>query len=377
MPEFKDYMGLSPKILSYIFSRKTGRLRTLPLSLTVSITNVCNSKCHTCNIWKLSPDDQDRSKESELELWEFEKIFKGIGRNIFWITLSGGEPLIRSDVVEIVQIIKEHIDPKILIIPTNGIASRSILKRSERILEIMKDSSVIINLSLDGVDNRHDEIRGVKGNFERTMETYNGLRQLKGQHEGLEVGIHSVVSRFNVHEIKELYAWVKENLNPDSYICEIAENREELFNKEDRISPEVEDYADVIYTIREDLMKEIKNLRGVPRMIQAFRIEYYDMVVRQLREKQEILPCYAGIASGQISPYGDVWPCCIKAYAWSMGNLRDFDYDFKRIWHSKDAARIRKMIKREGCFCPMANVHYTNIICSPTKLSRIILGRVL
>jgi MoaA/NifB/PqqE/SkfB family radical SAM enzyme len=233
MPNTKDYLKLSPRILSYNIYRKTGFLKTLPISLTVSITNVCNSRCQTCNIWKLYPKDKELKKEKELELWEYEKIFSNLGKNIFWYTLSGGEPLIRKDVVDIADLMKKHNDPKILIIPTNAIQTDKILTRLKEILKIMGDSSVIINLSLDGIGKRHDEIRGVSGNFDKLMKTYKGLTDLKGNFPNLEVGIHSVVSRFNVHDIPELYLWVKENLAPDSYICEIAENRQELFNVED------------------------------------------------------------------------------------------------------------------------------------------------
>jgi MoaA/NifB/PqqE/SkfB family radical SAM enzyme len=264
-----------------------------------------------------------------------------------------------------------------LIIPTNAILTDKILKRSREILDIMGDSTVIINLSLDGIGKRHDEIRGVPGNFDKLIKTYKGLTDLKGEFPNLEVGIHSVVSRFNVQDIPELYLWVKENLAPDSYICEIAENRQELFNIEDQITPDVKDYGQVIYELRKDLIEEFNKLSGVPRLIQAFRIEYYDLVVRQLKEKKEILPCYAGIASGHISPYGEIWPCCIQAYNWSFGNLRDNDYDFRRVWYSARAKDIRKNIKKSRCYCPMANVHYTNIMCSPTKMTRILLGRGL
>ena len=377
MPRTTDYLKLTPAILSFIHFRRFGYPRRLPISLTVSITNVCNSRCKTCNIWKLYQEENELSKGKELELHEFEKIFKKIGKTVFWYTLSGGEPLVRNDVVDIVEAMRKYNDPKILIIPTNGILTDRILKRSEKILDIMNDTTVIVNLSLDGLKERHDEIRGVAGNFDKAMETYEGLKGMKERHPNLELGVHSVISRFNVNEIPKLYPWIKENLAPDSYISEIAENREELFNVEDDIAPGVEEYSKVINGLREEQIKEFKKLRGVPKIIQAFRIEYYDLVVRQLREKREILPCYAGVASGQISAYGDVWPCCIHGYKYSMGNLRENDYNLKRIWYSEKAKDIRRMIRNSHCYCPMANVHYTNTICSPRTLFRILLGGVL
>jgi hypothetical protein len=68
----------------------------------------------------------------------------------------------------------------------------------------------------------------------------------------------------------------------------------------------------------------------------------------------------AGVASAQIAPNGDVWTCCVRAE--SMGNLREHDYDFGKVWRSREADRLRRSIKAGECHCPLANAAYTNML---------------
>jgi radical SAM protein with 4Fe4S-binding SPASM domain len=85
------------------------------------------------------------------------------------------------------------------------------------------------------------------------------------------------------------------------------------------------------------------------------------MAKETLLKKRQIIPCYAGFNSAHIAPDGDVWSCCIKAKP--VGNLRQEDYNFKKIWLSKKIAILRRDIKKGKCYCPMANVSYTNMLC--------------
>jgi MoaA/NifB/PqqE/SkfB family radical SAM enzyme len=89
-------------------------------------------------------------------------------------------------------------------------------------------------------------------------------------------------------------------------------------------------------------------------------VEYYRLVKRILVEKTQVIGCYAGWASAHIYADGHVWPCCVRAD--SMGNLRDVDYDFRSIWFSLEAERIRQSIHSKACHCPLANASYTNML---------------
>ncbi|MCB5230405.1 MAG: SPASM domain-containing protein, partial [Candidatus Cloacimonas sp.] len=226
------------------------------------------------------------------------------------------------------------------------------------------DIQIVVNLSIDGIGEQHDQIRNVPGNYEKVMATYRGLMRLKAPN--LAVGIHTVISRFNVHSFPSIADGLLA-LNPDSYITEIAEERKELNNIGHDITPTALEYRSAI----DFLLHRIRNRKfyGMNRITQALRIEYYNLVKKILRDQKQVIPCYAGVASCQIATNGDVWSCCVRAE--SVGNLRDNDYDFRKVWFSKEAKKLRRSIKRKECYCPLANASYTNIMLNIPSLIRI------
>src|SRR5437588_11783080 len=190
-----------PKIPVLKASYVTGRIFSLPINITVSVSYRCNSRCKTCNVWLLPNDD--------LVLDEWDRVFESLGRAPYWFTFSGGEPTLRKDLPAMIASAYRHCRPGIINIPTNGIQDKIIPGRIERILQACPESEVIVNLSLDGVGHKHDEIRGVKGNFVRAMRTYAAFKALKTRYTNFTLGVHSVISNFNVDGFPELCEFVQ------------------------------------------------------------------------------------------------------------------------------------------------------------------------
>jgi len=348
---------LLKKIPLFKLYRAVGLPRMLPINLTVSLTYRCNSRCKTCNIYN--------RKSDELSIKEYEKIFHSLGRSPYWITFSGGEPFLRKDIEDICISVYETCQPKIINIPTNGLLPGRIEEGVGRIVSACSDASVIINLSVDALGDKDSEIRGVPNAFEKAMETYKRLRTINN--DNLTIGIHTVISKFNVGDMPNIFTQLKE-LNPDSYITEIAENRVELMNQSFDIQPSLSDYSAAVDFIAKDM--ENWNLKEASKIVRAFRKRYYRLVKDILREGRMFIPCYAAFASCQISPEGDLWACCMKGEV--MGNLRETGYDFSRVWFSEKAHQIRKAIKKRNCFCPLANASYTNMLFSTKALFKVI-----
>lgn len=352
----KNKSEIVSRIPQYKLFRAYNFPKMLPLNLTVSVTYRCNSRCKTCNVWK--------KKTNEFTEDEFDKTFRSIGCSPYWLTISGGEPFLRKDIVEISRSAYEHFKPGIINIPTNGILHDTIPEKVEEIVRNCPDTQIIVNLSVDGIEDDHDNIRNIKGNYEKTMKTFEALRAL--DFPNFSLGIHTVISKYNVNEIPRIYEHLITK-EPDSYITEIAEERVELDTIGSGITPSLEEYTKAIDFLIGKVRQE--KYSGVSKMTQAFRMEYYDHVKKVLKEKRQILPCYAGFASAQIAPDGDVWTCCIRADP--VGNLRDVDYDFKKVWFSDKACRLRESIKKKECFCPLANAHYTNMLCDIGTMVRV------
>ena len=334
-----------------------GKNAPYPVNITISLIYSCNSRCMTCNVYE--------KRVNNFTVEEYIKTFKNMGEAPYWFTFSGGEPFLRKDIVDCVKAAYDYCKPGIINIPTNGSLYKVVAERVEQMVNYCKDSDIIINLSLDEIGEKHDKIRGFPGNWERAMKTYQSLYRLRDM-PNFTLGIHTVISNFNVDKFPEIYKELIK-MEPDSYITEIAEERVELGTIGEAITPSYEKYKNAI----DFLIGEIKknNLSGVAKIARSFRLEYYELVKKYLLEKDQVIPCFAGITSCQISPDGDVWPCCIRAD--SMGNLRENGYNFKEIWNSKAAHKIRKSIKNRECACPLANASYTNLLVSPRSLVKV------
>jgi MoaA/NifB/PqqE/SkfB family radical SAM enzyme len=337
----------------------------LPMSLTVSVTYNCNSRCKTCKIY-------ERQTEV-MSVAQYEKIFSTLAHSPRWVTISGGEPFLREDLPGICAAIHNQCRPAVINIPTNGLLHRKIPSAVEAITASCAGAKIIVNLSVDGVGNEHDEIRGVPGNYEKAIKTYRGLKELqRSGARNLSLGIHTVISRFNVETITDIVPALLA-LEPDSYITEIAENRVELKTMNLDITPTAEEYEAAIDFVMNRISR--RGFTGVGRIIQSFRLEYYEHVKSLLFGKPARWPCYAGFASAQIMPDGEVWQCCIKGE--SMGNLQKADYDFQRVWFSEQAEQVRQTIKGSNCQCPLANAAYTNMLLHPPTLMRVALRALL
>ena len=350
-------LGVLARVPLFQAYRRFGWPKLLPLNITLSPSPRCNSRCLTCNIWM--------KRENELTLDEWDKALASLGRAPYWFTISGGEPFMFQGIVELAQMAYEHCRPGIINIPTNSIL-RTIPDKVERIARSCPESQLIINLSLDGVGEKHDFIRGVPGNFIKFEERLRELLELRDGLANLNIGIHSVVSVFSVGHLDELIAYA-ERSGADQFITEIAEPRVELDTVGLPITPSPEQYQEAIDRLIAYV--ESKRYRGVARITEAFRVEYYKLVKRILDEQDQVIDCYAGWASAQIYADGTIWPCCVRAD--NLGNLRDHNYDFKEIWFGEKIREVRRSIAAKECYCPLANASYTNMLIDPPTLARV------
>ena len=362
-----------PRILRYRAQRRGLMRPGWPVTLTFSVTNLCQSKCRTCLIWqryRLHPADV----ANELTLDEIEKIFASIRKPIYFLNLSGGEPTIRKDLPEIIRAALTTFRPRIVHMPTNAIAPSRVEQTVRRTLDYMRelgwDHPFTVKPSLDGVGADHDEIRGVPGNYDRVLDTLARLKRLREEHPNLHVELGTVISKFNLHKVDEIAAHVQQ-LDVDNYRNEIAEQRAEFYNVGDPITPSADEYAELMKTFKAKVKEDLRTKRRFARVTQAFRFVYYDLVSRIIREERQVIPCYGGVSNAHLSSHGELWPCCVLGDTRSMGNLRDFDYDFAACWNSDRANEVRRYIQGGGCACPLANQAYSNILCHFPSLLRV------
>ncbi|MBI5805185.1 radical SAM protein [candidate division TA06 bacterium] len=339
-------MNLLPAQILYRLFRATGWPKVLPFNYTISLTTRCNYRCATCRIWE--------DPVPELTVEDYTKIFKSLGCSPYWVTFSGGEPFLRDNLETIVDLFCRTCRPKIVNIPTNG----SLPDRIRDVVKILahehKGIRFIVNVSIDSVGPKQDHIRGSAGAYARAVETIKLLKE--ANLPNLTVGIGTVISAQNA----DSFAFDRKtllSLNTDSLVAEIAEERVELKNQNISITPTPKQYKSAADVLISETAENRK--RGTAGLVQAFRKHYYQYVSRVLSGAAG-LKCYAGTASVQIMPDGKVWACCIKGD--EMGSLKDFDYNFRKLWRSPKADAVRELIKNRACACPLANAAYTNMM---------------
>jgi len=364
---------LLPKTINYRFARKNFVKNAAPMTLTFSVTGMCQSDCKTCYIGREFRKNPRKIKQLALKLDEIKRFFERLGR-IFFLNISGGEPYLRNDLPEIVELGMKYLRPKIIHIPTNAFLPRKIESVTRDILRVMQkyDSDVPLTIkpSVDGIGEKHDEIRGLKGNFVRLEETVKRLKTVENDHSNFHLELGTVVSNFNINDLDEIEDWVHKQ-GVQSYRNEIAEQREEFFNIGEDITPSDEIYERLMVNFKRWVEENLRTKRSLAKVTESMRLVYYDLVVDILRKKRQVIPCYAGISNIHLNYDGEVWPCCVLGYAHSMGNIRQFDFDYEALYNSKQAQVVREYIKNRKCYCPLANQAYSNMLMSVRYFFRI------
>lgn len=270
----------------------------LPLKeAVIAITYRCNSKCRMCGIWKIQ-DHESEFSPNEL---------KNLPKNLTDINISGGEPFLRGDIVEVIRVLSRHIPKANLIISSNGFATKLITDQMREVLKVNPSVGVVI--SLDGIGRQHDLIRGVKGGFSRVMDTFRQLKKIGVQ--SLKFGY--TIGDYNFLELKKVYGLCRQSGVEMSLT--LVHSSKNYFGQENKLK-KVEKMAQQIDWLIE---KELKGFsyRHWARAFYAFGMKQF------LLTGKRILPDYSGQLSVFIDPRGNVFPCDISDR--KIGVLKHFD----------------------------------------------------
>jgi len=348
--------------LAYHF--KIGKV--LPDNITISITRACRSACLTCDCGFDTRRGLVNVNE-ELSLDEWLQIIDKIDWQLALLTISGGEPMLSPNLEAVALAFAEQTSVDFVTIPTNALMPDLVLSKVERILEKSRGATRWhINVSVDGIGEVHDHVRGVEGNFEKCLKTIDGLMALRNRFPNLRVGVHTVVSNYTVNSVEETVNYFK-RMKIDNHIAEIAEEREELGTIGRPITP-IKDYARLT-----PILKQALENREEDKIRRSLRRSYYDLVGEWVREpKRQHVPCMAGVASCHITEKGYLTSCCTRWVAKGLiGNLREANYDIKRLWFTETAEDLRRRIKNQECACPLASAAYSSMLASPKSLLKI------
>ena len=288
------------------------------LNGTVIVTYRCNARCSMCNRYK-APS----KPEEEISIETIKKLPK-----MYFTNITGGEPFIRTDLKDIVRELYKKSDR--IVISTNGFFT-------DRIVDLCKEFPQIgIRISIEGLEQTNNEIRGLQNGYQRGYGTLKKLREMGMK----DVGFGMTVQDKNAPDLVPLYKISNEmgmefataSLHNSFYFVE-AKN---IIHDRPMVAKNFE-----------NLVNELLCSNSPKKWFRA----YFNWgLINYVKGQPRLLPCEAGLVNFFVDPYGDVYPCNgLESKYWkeSMGNIRTMT-SFEELWRSEQAEHIRSCVRN----CP-------------------------
>jgi len=284
------------------------------MDASIIVTYRCPMRCQMCNIWQHQTDTKTEFKP--------ELLAKLPRLNA--VNVTGGEPFVREDLADIIRMLFTKTER--IVISTSGWFE-------DRIFALAKEFPQLgFRISIEGLSQKNDELRGKSGGFDRGLRVLLGLRQLGVK----DIGFGITVSNHNSPDMLWLYELSK-GLNLQ--FATAAFHNSFYFQKDDNVITNIDEVCGNFEELINRLLKE-KQLKS------WFRAYFNLGLINYVRGGRRLLPCEAGSENFFIDPSGEVLPCNgmeEKYWHQSLGNLHDVA-DFMTIWNGEKAAAVRQKV---------------------------------
>lgn len=288
-----------------------------PTDASIILTYLCPMRCQMCNIWQNPTNPKEELKASDLRSLP----------KLKFINLTGGEPFVREDIEEIVEECYRHTDR--IVISTSGYFEDRVIALAE------KFPNIGIRISIEGLSQKNDELRGRQGGFDRGLRTLLTLKRMGVK----DIGFGCTVSN---HNSKDMLALYKLSLELGLEFATAAFHNSYYFHKDDNHITNTQEVCSDFEQLIEWQLAE-----NSPKS--WFRAFFNMGLINYIEGGRRMLPCEAGSANFFIDPWGEVFPCNgMESHLWkeSMGNIHNDD--FMTIWNSPQAEKVRAMVRK----CP-------------------------
>jgi MoaA/NifB/PqqE/SkfB family radical SAM enzyme len=330
--------------------RSTKREKRLG-TVILFVTSRCNSLCRTCFY------HEELNRPGDMTFAQIEKISRTMPP-ITDLWLSGGEPTLRHDASEIIDMFVRRNGVRRLIIPTNGLVKSRVYEIVDRALGAHPVLDLYLNIALDGQGETHDRIRGVPGHWEKTLDCIEELYPLKEKFaDRLRLNVNTVVCAENYQEIHTLAEFMWHSFRLDGHYFNIVRGETLVGEEIKQVPPEAlprmysfvsqltKRYGDRMFADDDATKRFIKNVAYVGTITTHYRTQNANFT----RSTPWPFPCTAGETIAVIDYNGDVRACELRA---KFATLSDYDYDFAALWQSESRAQELKEIDGgKACWC--------------------------
>ncbi len=295
--------------------------RTRPTYVYADFTGRCNLRCRSCGYWRSA-----RSPEMTSDQWR--TVLGGLAAFLgpFRISLSGGEPLIKPGLIEVLRFCRRNSI-------SAGVTTNGWALDEQMAHDLVAARPFNVNISLDGACAKtHDYLRGRDGSFVRAVR---GLELMRSQQDEQKIRfpitIKQTVSRYNFREMSQTVRLALDHgataVNLQPIIGLTPEASEELWIEE-ALMPELKSELDELASLLR---------RGLPILVSEETLLSWPAHFRRSSDGKRRAPCRIGLRTLFISANGEARIC----YDFPViGDLKETSA--RTLWYSEQAKRIRK-----------------------------------
>ena len=283
------------------------------LNGTIIVTHRCNARCNMCNRFKVQS-----KPEEELSIETIRKLPK-----MYFTNITGGEPFIREDLKDIVRELYKKSER--IVISTNGFFV-------DRIIELATEfPQVGIRISLEGIEETNDRIRGIEDGYERGYSTLVKLKKMGMK----DIGIGMTVQDENCRDLLPLYK-ISDKLDME-FATATLHNSFYFVESQNTIND-----RELVAKQFENLINELLKSNNPKKWFRAY---FNHGLINYIYSQPRLLPCDMSFDTFFVDPYGKVMPCNGTKNKAVMGDLNTQTWD--ELWDSKEAEVVRTKVR--GC----------------------------
>jgi MoaA/NifB/PqqE/SkfB family radical SAM enzyme len=329
-----------------------------PNYMVLFITAMCNARCPMCFYWK---EIESANAGVELQTDEYEKITQSLNY-LHYLSIGGGEPFIRKDLPQVVEFFYKNSRTRVVTVATNGSYPDRVQKYLEYITENCPGIQMRIQVSIDNLYEKHDKSRGIKGLFNKVMDTCRLIGTAKKAGLPIMFSIGTVLTPANRIDLKDMRRFLDENIAYDDLSL--------LYPRGNARDPSCKDVTLGEYNGIKKVFDSIHTASGsFARIYQSIEREAKRGIECYLKEGPEGYPwtCVAGKKMITMTEKGLLTPCEMLSQLKpeldsGIGNVRNHNYDILKMLRSDKAIKLRMYIEGTHCSCSYECAALCNVV---------------
>lgn len=326
------YIKAGMRFFGYLLRREIRYYGKRPIDTLFFLTYRCSSRCKTCTLWQRT----DRADELTLDEWRRAvDMSAALGARNYEI--FGGDALFRPDVLIPLTAYIESKPGLSCHLPTNCNLMTEKIAR-----DLVEAGIQHIWISLDGIADAHNRIRGRDTTFDKVDHTITWLREARGSGKQPLIHIITTISNLNCDVFDRVLYYAEEKGVDFSHLEYAGEFWDELIDQSviDNIRPNP-------YFVRQgekSILVTEEQARAIKAKIEQMKKDVQQMKISLQPENMDKLTieqmatgfcdnrrCYITRTKISIDPYGNVIGCPFFD-TWSMGNIRE--HTLEEIWNN-------------------------------------------